>query len=44
MNDECDPAELLTRRGLLKALNAALLALGTAEAVMPDGVKLAARI
>jgi hypothetical protein len=33
MNDECDPAELLTRRGLLKAINAALLALGTAEAV-----------
>jgi hypothetical protein len=33
MNDECDPAELLTRRGLLKAINATLLALGTAEAV-----------
>jgi uncharacterized protein len=33
MNRECDPTELLTRRELLKAINAALLALGTAPAV-----------
>jgi uncharacterized protein len=33
MNHECDPAELLTRRDLLKVINAALLALGTAPAV-----------
>jgi putative CocE/NonD family hydrolase len=33
MNEECDPAELPTRRDLLKAINAALLALGTAPAL-----------
>src|ERR1700747_450216 len=33
MNQERDPAELLTRRDLLKVINAALLTLGTAPAV-----------